>query len=257
LPDAGRQSARQGRARRGSDLAEGRTLSGLYEDPELAARYARVTAENVCNAAYERPAIRTLLGDVRGLDLLDAGCAAGEHAAWLVEAGATVTALDASAAMIALARARLGSRAKMVCADLAQPLPFADGSFDMVLSSLTLHYLEDWQPTLREFARVLRAGGRLLISTHHPFLTLDAVASYHDVAPIEEMWSGFGDDPVPVRFYHRPFARMVDDLATTGFRLTALREPQPSVEAEARDPALAQQLRTRPQFVILDAVRSD
>ena len=144
--------------------------------------------------------------------------------------------------MIALARARLGSRAKMVCADLAQPLPFPDCSFDMVLSSLTLHYLEDWQPTLREFARVLRAGGRLLISTHHPFLTLDAVASYHDVAPIEEMWSGFGDDPVPVRFYHRPFARMVDDLATTGFRLTALREPQPSVEAEARDPALAQQL---------------
>ena len=211
----------------------------------------------MCNAAYERPAIRALLGDVRGLDVLDAGCAAGEHAAWLVDAGATVTALDASAAMIALARARLGSRAQVVCADLAQALPFGDASFDVVLSSLTLHYLEDWQPTLREFARVLRAGGRLVISTHHPFLTLDAVASYHDVALIEEAWSGFGDDPVPVRFYHRPFARMVDDLAATGFRMTALREPQPSVEAEARDPVLAQQLRTRPQFVILDTLRNN
>ena len=211
----------------------------------------------MCNAAYERPAIRALLGDVRGLDVLDAGCAAGEHAAWLVEAGATVVALDASAAMIALTRARLGSRAKAVRADLAEPLPFAADSFDVVLSSLTLHYLEKWQPTLREFARVLRARGRLVISTHHPYLTLDAVASYHDVALVEETWSGFGDEAVPVRFYHRPFARMVDDLAATGFRLTALREPQPSAQADARDPALARQLRTRPQFVILDALRGD
>ena len=130
--------------------------SPLYDDPDLAAAYARVTAANVANAAYERPAMRALLGDVRGLDVLDAGCAAGEHSAWLAERGARVVALDASETMVRLARERLRESARVLQADLAQPLPFADASFDIVVSSLTLHYLEDWTPPLRELARVLR-----------------------------------------------------------------------------------------------------
>ena len=69
--------------------------SGLYDDPELAARYADVTAANVCNAAYERPAVRARLGDVASLDVLDAGCAAGEHAAWLTASGARAVATTA------------------------------------------------------------------------------------------------------------------------------------------------------------------
>ncbi len=73
--------------------------------------------------------------------MLDAGCAAGEHALWLAERGARVTALDASEAMVGLARERLGERARVLCADLAAPLPLADASFDLVVSSLTMHYL--------------------------------------------------------------------------------------------------------------------
>ncbi|MBV9439892.1 MAG: class I SAM-dependent methyltransferase, partial [Candidatus Eremiobacteraeota bacterium] len=98
--------------------------------------YARVSASNVWNAAYERPALRALLGEVAGLDVLDAGCAAGEHAERLVEDGARVTALDASDAMVTLTRQRLGERAGVVRADLGEALPFADGAFDRVVSSL-------------------------------------------------------------------------------------------------------------------------
>jgi SAM-dependent methyltransferase len=230
---------------------------GLYDDPELAARYADATANNVCNAAYERPAMRAVAGGVAELDVLDAGCAAGEHAAWLTASGARTVALDVSPAMVALTRARLGSAARVVEADLAQSLPFAAGSFDLVFSSLTLHYLEDWLPPLREFARVLRPGGRLVFSTHHPFMTIDEVPAYHRVTLVEQTWTGFGPEPVRVRFYHRPFARMLADLDTARFRLRGLHEPVPAPEAEARDPALAARLRERPWFVILDAVRGD
>jgi len=225
----------------------------LYDDPALARAYARVTAANVCNAAYERPAVRDVLGDVRGLDVLDAGAAAGEHSAWLAEHGARVVALDASEAMVHIARARLGDAATVLCADLARPLPLADASFDVVLSSLTLHYVEDWLPTLREFARVLRPGARLVVSTHHPALTDDPGADYHAVRLVEEGWDGFGEGPVPMRFYHRPLERIVGDVLAAGFVLRALREPRPSAEADARDPTVAARLRTRPWFLILDA----
>jgi SAM-dependent methyltransferase len=227
--------------------------SPLYDDPALAASYARVTAANAANAEYERPAVRVLLGEVRGLDVLDAGCAAGEHSAWLVEHGARVVAIDGSPAMAMLARERLGADARVLCADLAEPLPLEDGSFDLVLSSLTLHYLEDWTEVLGEFARVLRERGRLVFSIHHPFVTGLEVANYHAVAPIEESWKGFAETPVQVRFYHRPLQRVVGDLLAAGFALRALVEPQPTDAAFARDPVLAQRFRTEPGFLIAAA----
>lgn len=227
--------------------------SALYDDPDLAASYARVTAANTMNAAYERPAVRSVLAEVAGLDVLDAGCAAGEHAAWLVEQGARVTALDASAAMVRLAGERLGPSARVVRADLDRPLPFAAAAFDLIVSSLTLHYLADWLPALREFARVLRPGGRLVFSTHHPLLTIEDGADYHTVRLVDDAFPGFAPEPVAVRFYHRPLERIVADVLAAGFTLRALHEPGPSPLTEDRDPAMAARLRTRPWFLIVEA----
>jgi SAM-dependent methyltransferase len=53
-------------------------------------------------------------------------------------------------------------------ADISVPLAFESGWFDVVAASLVLHYLHDWGPPLREFARILRLGGLLVLSTHHP-----------------------------------------------------------------------------------------
>ncbi len=140
--------------------------------------------------------------------------------------GARVTAVDASDAMVRLARERVGDAARVVRADLAAPLPFADGSFDAVLSSLTLHYVEDWSVPLREFARVLRPRGRLVLSTHHPLMTASDVADYFAVTLIEEQWPSFGD-PVTMRFYHRPLERITADVVSAGFALRGLHEPRP------------------------------
>ena len=55
-------------------------------------------------------------------------------------------------------------------ADLAEPLPFGDAEFDDVVASLVLHYLEDWSGPLAELRRVLKPGGRLLVSVNHPVI---------------------------------------------------------------------------------------
>ena len=74
-----------------------------------------------------------------------------------------MTALDVSQVMVDLARERLGGRAKLVVADISQPLLFARScEFDLVVASLVMHYVFDWQAVLCEFRRVLSPQGRVV-----------------------------------------------------------------------------------------------
>jgi 2-polyprenyl-3-methyl-5-hydroxy-6-metoxy-1,4-benzoquinol methylase len=103
--------------------------------------YAASAESSPYNALYDRPALLELAGDVRGLHVLDAGCAAGALSAVLAARGATVVGVDASGTMIELAQKRNLERASFVVADIAEPMPFlADDSFNLVAASLVLHY---------------------------------------------------------------------------------------------------------------------
>jgi 2-polyprenyl-3-methyl-5-hydroxy-6-metoxy-1,4-benzoquinol methylase len=96
------------------------------------------------NALFERPAMLSLLGDVHGRDVLDAGCGSGLLAEALVTRGARVTCVDSSESMLDLARGRLGDRSIIRLHDLQQALDWApEGSFDLVVSSLAMHYIGD------------------------------------------------------------------------------------------------------------------
>jgi len=85
--------------------------------------------------------------------------------------GASVIALDFSPKMIEMTEKRVGTKAEVVRADLNEPLNFIeDESIDVVLSSLTLHYIKNWDVVMSEFNRILKETGRLVFSVHHPFM---------------------------------------------------------------------------------------
>ena len=151
---------------------------------EFAEAYSADNEVNLLNGHYERPAMLSLAGDVAGRRILDAGCGSGPLSAALRDRGAIMTGFDLSTAMIELARRRLGEDADLTVADLAKPLPYGDAAFDDVVASLVLHYLEDWTEPLAELRRVLKAGGRLILSVNHPILytALNPDAEYFDVA---------------------------------------------------------------------------
>src|SRR3982750_2140936 len=104
----------------------------------------------------EEPHVRELAGDVRGLAVLDLGCGTGRHSLWLAAAGATVTAVDFSAGVLPEARKKPGADAvRWLAHDLHRRLPFADGTFDLVVSGLVLEHLAELDGFFAETRRVL------------------------------------------------------------------------------------------------------
>jgi SAM-dependent methyltransferase len=198
-----------------------------YDD--FAQVYATQNESNLFNAYYERPEMLRLAGDVSGRRILDAGCGAGPLSAALRAKGALVTGFDRSAAMLDLARARLGDDADLHVADLAAPLPFDDAQFDDVVASLVLHYLEDWTGPLAELRRVLEPGGRLLLSVNHPaaYAIVYPEADYFAVTRYSEDHE-MGGGEIILTFFHRPLHAMADAFTEAGFRITTISEPPPA-----------------------------
>lgn len=212
--------------------------------------YIRDNESSLINEYYERPAIRSLIGDVRGLRVLDVGCGPGVMGEWLLEQGAEVVAGDKSAAMIAAAKARLRDRAAVHHVDLEEPLPFSPEEFDVVLASLVAHYVEDWERLFKGFFRVLRDGGRAVVSTHHPFADYRWFdrPNYFATELMSDVWNKGGVD-FPVQFWRRPLTAMVRSIRAAGFSIDDLVEPIPLPEAEAIDPDWFRQVSTEPQFL--------
>jgi SAM-dependent methyltransferase len=222
----------------------------------FAAAYARDNENSPWNAHYERPAMLRLIGDPRGRRVLDAGCGAGALSAALLRGGATVVGFDSSAELLRIAGERLAGAAELHRGDLGEPLPFHDGAFDVVAASLVMHYLRDWQPTLREFWRVLLPGGRLVISTHHPFMdhALAGGPNYFATYDFTETWQR-GDHHVRMRFWHRPLSAMTGAITAAGFQLDSVDEPQPDASVRERDHDAWTSLTTQPRFIFFSARR--
>ncbi|MEM9892698.1 MAG: class I SAM-dependent methyltransferase [Actinomycetota bacterium] len=197
----------------------------------FAEAYADDNASNLFNAYYERPAMLELAGDVDGHRVLDAGCGSGLLAEALLARGARVTGFDASPAMVDLARDRLGDDTAVHVADLAGRLPFADAEFDDVVASLVLHYLRDWTAPLAEIRRIVRPGGRLLLSVNHPaiFKLANLHADYFALTEYSEEYIFSGESAV-LTYWHRPLHAMTSAFADAGFRITVISEPPPAAD---------------------------
>jgi SAM-dependent methyltransferase len=116
----------------------------------------------------EEPTVHGLLESLAPCAVLDAACGTGRHSMWLHARGHRIVGVDASEAMLAMARAKLPD-AQFEQGDLTA-LPLPDQSVDAALCALALVHLPDLGPALAELARVVRPSGRIVISDVHPFL---------------------------------------------------------------------------------------
>ncbi len=125
----------------------------------------RATPLGAITEALEQRLLLGLVGDPAGRRILDAGCGDGALACTLAARGAVVTGVDPDPAMLAAARGRAdraGVQPTFV-AGRVDRLPFPDASFDVVVAVTVLCFVPDAAGAVREMARVLRPGGRLVI----------------------------------------------------------------------------------------------
>lgn len=228
----------------------------------MAEEYAARIETKSYNAYLERPAMLSLLPDVKDKHVLDAGCGTGLYAELLLDRGAKVTAVDVSPKMIHFAKQRLGNRATIRVANLEEPLDFlSDKSVDIVFSSLVLDYVKNWNPLFSEFSRILRDDGYFIFSTEHPAnqwsnpdhpRRTKKPRNYFDLELVELIWIGFGK-PVPMLSYRRPLSTFFECLHNAGFYMDKLIEPQPTEEFKRENLEDWDKVRRNPTFLCIRA----
>jgi SAM-dependent methyltransferase len=112
--------------------------------------------------ALEHRALLPWIESIAPGRVVDVGCGTGRWTARLPAIG-----VDASPAMLAVAARKNGLRGRLAVGD-ASALPIASGAADLVLCALTFGHIRDRAGAMREFARVLRPGGTLILSDFHP-----------------------------------------------------------------------------------------
>lgn len=154
---------------------------------------------------------------------LDAACGTGRHAGLLDERGWQVIGVDATEAMLAVARAKV-PEADFRLGRL-QDLPVEDSSIDLVTCGLALTHIEDLGPVFAEFARVLRPGGQVITTDMHPIVALTGgMAAF----PIADRSPDAGPTDMQIHFVpnlvHHAH-EYVTAATSAGLRITGCDEP--------------------------------
>ncbi|MFG1818449.1 class I SAM-dependent methyltransferase [Kribbella sp. NPDC049174] len=227
--------------------------SELYDDPDFLSGYRQLRRDRLgLNDSLEIPAMNAVLPAVEGLRVVDLGCGEGRLAVRLASGGAEVVAVDASEQMLAAASRH--PRVRYVRADLAE-FDLPPESVELVVSSLALHYVEDFSGLVGRVARWLTPGGTFAFSIEHPVVTAPLVAAdcvvddYADEGPRQRAW--FVDGVIK---YHQTLGTVLGVLRQHGFRLNVVDEPLPTAEQVERHPHLAVH-RRRPPLLLVSAVR--
>jgi SAM-dependent methyltransferase len=236
----------------------------IYDNPDFFQEYSRMdrSLHGLAGAA-EWPSLRSLLPDLRGARILDLGCGFGWFSRWAREQGAqSVLGFDVSENMLKRAIEMTSDDAIVYRKFDLEQTELPEAGFDLVFSSLALHYVENLGRVFRSVFRALVPGGWLIFSTEHPIYTAPRRPNWliqndgHRIWPIDQYlaegsrvtdWLTKGAIK-----QHRTIGTTVNLLVRSGFALTHLDEWGPADDQIAAHPEWAEH-RDRPMFLLVAA----
>lgn len=206
---------------------------------EIADCFAELAPDKDYNAHYDRPATFSLLDDVAGLNILDAGCGPGIYTELLLKKSATVTGIDISDKMLFYAKQRNGEGARFLKADLEKPLAdFRDCEFDGIISALAITYVKNLSALFCEFNRIVKTNGWLVFSTEHPFFSFGdfGLDNYFETQQVSCKWYGFNKKAIDMHSYFHSLGCISDGLTENGFVIERILEAKPTLEFKKQNP---------------------
>jgi SAM-dependent methyltransferase len=213
------------------------------------------------NETMEQPILWNLIGDVHGQSVLDLGCGEAKVAKRFKDAGAkSYLGVDGSKNMIEQAQLNCEAGFSAVTCSWLEDFSSEHNSFDLIISSLALHYIEDLDATFKTIFKALKPGGRFIFSVEHPVITSSnkalentalrqswIVDDYFLRGERSVLW--MGDE---VKKYHRTIEDFLNLLTDNGFNFKRLRESDPP-KNKFTDVDLLYRRRRIPLFLFLSA----
>lgn len=234
-----------------------------YDDPEFFNQYKSMPRSSIgLEAAGEWHQLKILFPNVKNKSVLDLGCGFGWHARYAQENGAKrIVGVDISEKMLTEARTFDNqSRIEYLCSSM-ENINFPPQSFDVIVSSLALHYVQDFHAICHKAYELLTPGGVFLFSVENPIFTSNEkqqwimnddgsiahwpVSQYFNEGLITTNF--LGSD---VKKYHRTYTSYISALLGVGFTLKALVEPTPSQQMLEAIDGMKYELK-RPMMLII------
>lgn len=208
------------------------------------------------------PVLLRMLGDVRGLRVLDTGCGNGYLSRMLAARGAHVTGIEPAEAMFAYCQDKereLRQGIHYVQADLSRPADMGGPPYDAVVCSMVLPSVPDWKPAMRACVQALRPGGLFVFSVNHPaFEQLLTTWREHGEYRLDRYLAEYEIPLTHATDFHRPISTYLNELAALGCRLREIAEPglDPGVASGAArtEPGIESYVHL-PNFLIVAAQR--
>lgn len=238
-----------------------------YDDPKFFEKYSQMSRSiEGLNAAGEWATLKTLLPDFQGKTMLDLGCGYGWHCIYAAEQGAEkIVGVDLSEKMLETARAKTTDDRISYQRCAMEDIEFEPESFDIVLSSLALHYVENFEAIVRKVHTILKPGGAFLFSAEHPVFTAYGTQDwYYDENgkilhfPVDHYYyegkraaTFLGEEVVK---YHKTLTTYLNGLLENGFEIRRIVEPQPTQEMIEAVEGMKDEMR-RPMMLIVSAVK--
>ena len=236
----------------------------IYDDPRFFEGYSQLRRhESGLNMAVDQPAMHSLLPPLADKRVLDLGCGFGKMCRYAIDEGAaSVVGVDISTKMLAKAREDTADARISYVQSALEDLKFAPATFDVVVSSLALHYVEDYDSICANVKSWLVNGGAFVFSVEHPMVTAYPVGEYLAGKDEGQHWAidNYKFDGIrhtqwiapDVIKYHRSVETYVNTLIDKGFTIVRLLEPEATADAIRERPELREESR-RPTFMMLSA----
>ena len=221
------------------------------------------------NRDIEVPAMIKMIGNVKNKVILDMGCGFGDHAHKLSKQGAKeIIGFDLSKEQIKFAKKQKIKNAKFDIGSMDEKLKYKDNNFDLVISSLALHYVKHINQLFAEVNRVLKKNSLFIISTGHPIFDLlcESVGdrnisriqverkdgkqliegNYFDETPKLANLGGLGK----IMTYPYTFETLIKAGLKNGFELTDYHDAKPIPSSKSIDPEKYKLNTTLPSFIL-------